>query len=448
MELKNKIIIVADDNDKSAARVLMVHLAQNHQIEASLFTSHSFRKKEPEISNKDVLICIGGPNYNPITREYLDAVTIVKKDKKISIALAGNIALVYGNREIPSTKNAVQIFIKEHLNDFIEENFNCLKDYNEDTSFYKPIENIAEPIPESTESEEPKPLLSKNSFFCSGNKVWIIIYEGVKKNFVDALGFRYMHYIISRPYQSVSLSELDGAIKGSRVDNSEYELDFQAEMDNENIRDNMQEDEEYENKAKKTNYHGTDPVIHSKRDLIDDEDYSKPINLYKKNVLRLSEKRTAVFQEIDDLKKALSALKLKKDYLGKLLEEKKSNPTSSPSERVSIIKEIEICKLEAINLEKKLEKHNNEINRIGRDIELIDKEIKNLFLKQKIRPREQPPEKIKLKNAIRNNILLFYKALEKEGLQHLVKHLKASINVYNGYQYDPVEGSGDWILNP
>lgn len=96
-------------------------LGEKHSVKSSLWTSGHFYDNEAQIANSQILISVGGPNYNPVTRDFLELVKLVKNNEEFSIGIGFQKALVYGNKEADSTRDAVHYFIENELSGFLED---------------------------------------------------------------------------------------------------------------------------------------------------------------------------------------------------------------------------------------------------------------------------------------------------------------------------------------
>lgn len=118
--MTGNIILIANIDDKPAALSLIENLGLEYDISSSVWSSAHFMDNEPQFSSHQIIISIGGPAYNPVSKQYVGVCKALKDDREIFIYTGFRKAVVYGLSNERSTKTAVSVFIRHYLSDFIK----------------------------------------------------------------------------------------------------------------------------------------------------------------------------------------------------------------------------------------------------------------------------------------------------------------------------------------
>lgn len=111
------IIIVADPGDHTAARMIRETIAKDYNLSAALWTSKHYYDNEARLTGKQPIISVGGPNYNPVSRDLEPIMDeIVVDNDNCFIRRGFRKYMICGKYEADTTIAATKYFI----NDFLE----------------------------------------------------------------------------------------------------------------------------------------------------------------------------------------------------------------------------------------------------------------------------------------------------------------------------------------
>ena len=406
MAPKRNIIVVANVDDRTAATFIINELGEKYNIEASIWSANHYKRNLNQITNFSVIICVGGPGYNDITKEKLDFVKEKYKSGKFCIRTGNKLALVYGYEYAAYTRRAAEYFNENYLKKFVDDNFQKPKkkkskpkpkateskpetkpiptptppDQPADTSKQpdsepkvKSSQNDTKPIKEKTKivSEDKKEYKSKSKydkeFYKLDGKIWHIKYFNDKKPFNETKGLLYARYLMLHPNEELTPYELY-----EKVNNVSYEK-LKAITSNQGAKTQTGADNTYE-------------------------------------MIQYFEK------EIKDKKEERAIL------------EKKAEEEEAGCRDYTII-----------------DNYMSEINKINVEITRLEELVKPYY-NIRIHKRYDPiKQKDTLTKGIQTNMNNFYKDIAKKGMPDLAKELKQSIKHDKGFfRFNNIDLKTDW----
>lgn len=231
MNPNNKIIIIADADDRQAAEILQVELKNKYEIQSETF--YSIEIKIKDISKDNVYISIGGPKINAITEAYWNSNDLKYKDRLTHIAYKDNMAIVFGRWNRKSTFEATKYFIKNYLDGFIKQNQSRFETIVQNAAFIGSRPDLlpnVEQEDQKTQQQDP-PLQPdttpevinkvedvqgeyktkskhKKEFYNSDGKIWHIKYYDIEKPFSETKGLLYVRYLMLHPNEGFTPYEL------------------------------------------------------------------------------------------------------------------------------------------------------------------------------------------------------------------------------------------------
>lgn len=115
---KKSVVVVAPEAYKDLGRKLSHEIGKEMKgIQCAFWTVKQYESNEVQLSRDQFAIFIGNPDENPLTKDYLDVFTNLKKEAGICLGYDSTKAVVYGEGDI-SQVNKFKRYIKntDHLN--------------------------------------------------------------------------------------------------------------------------------------------------------------------------------------------------------------------------------------------------------------------------------------------------------------------------------------------
>lgn len=472
MATERNIIVIAKGGDRPAGILLTHELDKRYNVESSLWSDNNYKNKQHQFSNSQVIICVGGPVYNKITKDYDSIYDITEKTKDLTIKIKDHVALIYGYMKSEDTKKAVIYFIDNYLKDFVESNFpkqesekpiddsDMQPDQPADTpkqpdykTEVKSSQNETKPIekkPNKIEEDKTKyksELTYNKEFYKIGSNSWKIKYYDEENVFEEYTGLIYMHHILSNPEKNVKLNELYYLINPPEKDNilDDEDNENEAEMEEQ---DEIEVDISRDKVAKM--YKKPDPLTQAGMENQRTKDViAKEITDYKKGIKTLESLSKKFLRTIDEQTEHLSQLKRELEALKTIEKETRitraGEKKKTVSEKLTAQENVTNKIKEIKDIENKIKFKRTNVVSNKDDITRIKKKINELAVELNKPTVETSKAFGNVRTSIINSIKYFKEKLELAGFNEFLKYWDVYVKKYNGYTYNPMD-SESWKL--
>ena len=105
-------IVIARGEDRNPARRILDELNEKHRLSGVLWSPQHYYDNEVQLTNKQPIICVGGPNANQVTGELESLCDTLYNENQIKIATKSNRWIVYGTHH---SRAAAELFINKYL---------------------------------------------------------------------------------------------------------------------------------------------------------------------------------------------------------------------------------------------------------------------------------------------------------------------------------------------